>query len=99
VEQCPNGYPRLAAFLSSDENFRLYRRFDYLQARLLLNKQDELRELEIELDRLDKRDENGNPSRLRSRAKDEALSGMRKELIRETEQKFHEYGACLCNSD
>jgi hypothetical protein len=62
VEQCPAGYPRLAAFLSSDENFMLYRRFDYLQARLLLYKQDELRELEGELDHLDAIDENEDPS-------------------------------------
>jgi hypothetical protein len=31
--------PRLAALLDSDENFMLYRRFGYLQARLLLHKQ------------------------------------------------------------
>lgn len=53
VDNCPEGYPRLAAFLDSDENFMLYRRFGFLQTRLLLNKQAELREYEKELDRLD----------------------------------------------
>src|SRR5215469_11608832 len=39
VYSCPEGYPRLAAFLDSDENFMVYRRFGYLQSRLLLEKQ------------------------------------------------------------
>ena len=44
----------MAAFLASDDNFRIYRRFGYLQARLLLEKQDELRQLEEELAEMDK---------------------------------------------
>ena len=55
VPQMPDGYPRLAAFLDSDDNFMLYRRFGYLQSRLLLEKQDDLRLLEEELGRLDRR--------------------------------------------
>lgn len=47
--ECPRGYPRLAAFQDSDECFMLYRRFGYLQSRVLSDKQDELRELEEEL--------------------------------------------------
>jgi hypothetical protein len=38
VDQCLAGYPRLAAFLDSDENFMFYGRFGFLQARLLLYK-------------------------------------------------------------
>lgn len=34
----------------------MYRRFGYLQSRILLEKQDELRVLETELDELDKKD-------------------------------------------
>lgn len=43
----------MAAFQSSDEYFAVYRRFGYLQSRLLLDKQDQLRILENELDALD----------------------------------------------
>lgn len=92
VEHCPEGYPRLAALLDSDEKFMIYRRFGFLQARLLLNKQDELRELEKDLDRLDKVDERKDPSLLKSREKDDAANGRRKKLLYDIEEKFKEYG-------
>ncbi|KAF2162490.1 hypothetical protein M409DRAFT_27113 [Zasmidium cellare ATCC 36951] len=47
------GYPNLAAFHSNSENFMIYRRFGYLSARVLLEKQDQLRRLEEELDEFD----------------------------------------------
>ena len=56
VEEYPHGYPRQAAFADSDESFMLYRRFGYVHARLLLHRQDELRELEDELENMDKMD-------------------------------------------
>jgi hypothetical protein len=92
VESCPEGYPRLAALLDSDENFMLYRRFGFLQARLLLNKQDELRELEKDLDRMDKVDLKHDASLLKSREKDDAENGDRKKKLREIEEKYIEYG-------
>lgn len=95
MEQCPEGYPRLAALLDSDENFMLYRRFGFLQARILLNKQDELRELEKDLDRIDKVDHKKDPSLLKSREKDDAATGRRKKLLYEIEEKFKEYGNSL----
>lgn len=56
VQDCPDGYPRLGAFLDSDDNFMVYRRFGYLQSRLLLEKQEHLRQLEEELENLDMED-------------------------------------------
>ena len=50
----------LATFLDSDDCFMVYRRFGFLQSRLLLEKQEELRELEGKLDRLDKIEERKN---------------------------------------
>lgn len=88
VQDCREGYPLLAAYLDSDENFMLYRRFGYLQARLLLNKQDQLRALEEDLDKLDKYDEEGF---LRSRDKDEAANTERCQLLKDIEVKFKEY--------
>lgn len=49
VEDYASGYPKLAAFFDSDDQFSVYRRFGYLHSRLLLYKQDELRELEDRL--------------------------------------------------
>ncbi|KAF8856191.1 hypothetical protein BDZ45DRAFT_654497 [Acephala macrosclerotiorum] len=95
LEECPDGYPRLAAFLDCDENFMLYRRFGFLQSRLLLHKQDQLRELEKDLDRMDKYDQIENPSLLRSREKDDAVNGSREKLLCKVEDKFKEYAQLL----
>jgi hypothetical protein len=53
VNDHPRGYPNLAAFLDSDEGFTIYRRFGWIQSRLLLDKQEELRILEADLEKLD----------------------------------------------
>jgi len=95
VQEQPEGYPRLAALLDSDESFMLYRRFGYLQARLLLDRQDELRALELRLDRLDTTDANNKPdgpNMLRSRAYNAVTNPARKRLLDEIEAKFKDYG-------
>ncbi|KAH7412874.1 hypothetical protein BKA64DRAFT_740624 [Cadophora sp. MPI-SDFR-AT-0126] len=89
------GYPRLATVLISDEDLMLYRRFTYLQSRLLLHKQDELRVLEVELDQMDKFDKANNPLLLMSREFDDAQAGERKELLTRIETKFNEYSNLL----
>jgi len=53
VEDFPLGYPRQAAFQVSKPSFSIYRSFNYLHARVLLELQDELRCLEEELADLD----------------------------------------------
>jgi hypothetical protein len=93
VDACPEGYPRLAAFLGSAENAMLYRRFGFLQARVLLNKQDEIRELEADLDHMDSVDAVDSPNMLRSRENDDAANGERRIILRKIELKFKEYGA------
>ncbi|KAH8913089.1 hypothetical protein BR93DRAFT_131101 [Coniochaeta sp. PMI_546] len=47
------GYPGFAAYLSSDDDFFLLRRFDRLHSRVLLKLQDDLTVLEDNLDALD----------------------------------------------
>jgi len=54
-----------------------------------------LRELEKDLDRLDKVDQGKDPSLLKSREKDDATSGRRKKLLSESERKFTEYAQLL----
>jgi hypothetical protein len=51
-----------------------------------------LRELEKDLDRLDKVDQAKDPSLLKSREKDDAANGRRKKLLNDIEEKFKEYG-------
>lgn len=93
VLECPEGYPSVATFLDSDENFMLYRRFGYLQARLLLDKQDDLRRLEARLDKLDKRVAQGDcPEDLSTRDLEPEDASVRKKLMDEIEVRFCEYG-------
>lgn len=82
------GYPNFATFADSDESLGLYRRFGYLQARLLLEKQDELRCLEEELDSLDLSEQNSNPDSLFSR---ECQGNTRREFLSRIQARFIEY--------
>jgi hypothetical protein len=77
----------------------LYRRFGFLQARLLLYKQDELRRLEMELDNMDQTDAKENPIILQSRRKDDAEVGERKKLLQTIDLKLKEYGTLLLHAD
>ena len=101
VEDFPRGFPKLACFLDSDDAFMVYRRFGSVFSRLLLNKQDEIRTLEAELEAMDKTDRvSGNGNYLMSRTLDvdrehlpDAFNGRsRPQLIEELEKKAMEYG-------
>jgi hypothetical protein len=91
VERYLRGYPSLAAFLNSDDSFMLYRRFGFLQARLLLDSQDELRILEMELDKMDKRDHARDPVALQTRDLCEEDAKPRRELLQRIRTSFCEY--------
>ena len=99
MEDYPLGYPMVSCYLDSDEQFMIYRRFGTLHARLLLHAQDELRQMETQLLRMDKRDNMTEDGRdfLMSRENDDAREVMpgresRKQLIERTKQKTIEYG-------
>lgn len=90
VESFPRGYPSLAAFLSSDKEFTVFRCFSRLHTRVLLHKQDELAQLEKRLDELDEEDSRNNSYRLltnRHRGGDQD----RRVLLGEIERKLNEY--------
>ncbi|KAF7682149.1 hypothetical protein GT037_001125 [Alternaria burnsii] len=71
LEDYPEGYPRQAAFQSSEPSWSIYRGFNYLHSRVILELQDELRCLEKGLTDMDLIDsKNGNEKPLRSRSGD-----------------------------
>lgn len=71
----------------------LYRRFGYLQSRLLLDKQAELNDLEERLDRMDKEVASGpRHADLTTRYWREEDAAARKELMDDIEARFCEYG-------
>jgi hypothetical protein len=90
VDGFETGYPNIAAFTDSSECFMLYRRFGYLQSRLLFDRQDELQVLEEELDTFDKDHQKYIQSRRASPLSDEAQA--RKDLLDRLEVKFTSYG-------
>lgn len=76
----------------------IYRRFGYIHSRLLLNKQDELRELEDDLNDMDKRDERTTNGKryLASRELGEEREVSEREayisLLKSIEEKALQYG-------
>lgn len=72
----------------------IYRRFGHLQARILLNKQDELRQLWAQLKDLDEFFGIKYPSRLYCRERCDAECEDYKKLLTLIEQKYNEYGEC-----
>ncbi|KAL0263432.1 hypothetical protein SLS55_002412 [Diplodia seriata] len=96
IDYHPAGYPKLAAFINSDENFLMCRRYGLLHTRVMLYRQDELRELEAELLGLDAEDAEQNPQMLNSRARDDRRAGQqRRELILKIDEKLKEYDDCV----
>ena len=72
----------------------IYRRFGFLQQRILLHKQDELRAMEKQLDKIDEDDAlqgKYGESILSSRDKDDKTGGPRKQLIKDIQVAFKEY--------
>ncbi|KAL5317199.1 hypothetical protein ACEPPN_014294 [Leptodophora sp. 'Broadleaf-Isolate-01'] len=59
-QKVPDGFPRLAAFVSSDDDCQIYRGFKTCHNRIIYHCEVELTELEKQLHELDKRD-NDNP--------------------------------------
>ena len=99
VDDHPRGYPKLAAFMSSDDNFLVCRKYSFLRSRVLLYRQDELSKLEDTLVALDQEDaEMDEESRLAlmSRKTDEARNEdpqySRKTLIQKIDDKLKQYG-------
>ena len=91
LEDYPQGYPRLAAFLALDRDFTVFKRFDYLHMRSLLEQQDELAELQERLDRCD----NAEPIRLGLSSRRQDGNPERRELLRQVTVKLQEYDRCV----
>jgi hypothetical protein len=91
VDDHPNGYPRFAAFMNSDENFLMCRKYGFLHNRVLLYRQDELRALEQEMLALDKDTHKLDEKMLQCRTREERTSNERRDLINRIDDKLREY--------
>lgn len=92
VNDSPEGYPRLARFIAASEEHYVFRQFRYLQSRVLLYMQDELRSLETRLWRMDEYDMENRPDYLKSRESDDKYLGDRRKIIEEIHDKLSKYG-------
>ena len=91
MDQYPEGYGKLAAFIDCDPNFRIYRKFGWLHNRVLLHIQDELQSLEQELEIVDDWEaKSGDIVKLASRRSD--TNEVRKDVIIAIKAKLDEYG-------
>jgi hypothetical protein len=94
VNDYPLGYSRVAVYMNSDINRHLCRRFGIIRNRLILWSQDEVKELEEKLFKLDCEDNQGDKYSqysLRSRRYDRENEGPRNQLIKELQVKLKEY--------
>lgn len=82
------GYPRLSAYLNSDKDFVVFRRFGQVHTRLLLHKQSAISNLEERLNAIDEAEENAY--RLKSWNTDDNME--RKDVLAELEARILEYG-------
>lgn len=82
----------LARFTASAPQFYVFREFRYLQSRVLLHLQDEIRALETQLFRMDEKDRVNDPHNLECRELDDTLNGRRKIMIDRIQHKLVQYG-------
>ncbi|KAF2261111.1 hypothetical protein CC78DRAFT_471179, partial [Lojkania enalia] len=91
VESHRPGYPRLAAFLNSDRYFCAFKSFGRLHARVLLDKQDELIEIQEQLEEIDQAETTSYF--LHTRREDR--NSRRREILLQIGHKLIEYNALL----
>ena len=91
MDDYPEGYGKLAAFMDFEPNFQIYRKFGWLHNRVLLHIQDELQVLEQELEGIDNWEaESGDTVKLACRRSDN--NTIRSKVIETIKQKLDEYG-------
>ncbi|KAL8879785.1 MAG: hypothetical protein Q9198_002670 [Flavoplaca austrocitrina] len=93
IDDHPKGYPKLAAFMNSSDNFLMSRRFSFLHSRVLLHRQDELAEMEKALIAMDDEDQELDQLSLESRRRDDQRTEehSRKSLMTKIDNKLKDY--------
>ncbi|KAE9363026.1 hypothetical protein N431DRAFT_357224 [Stipitochalara longipes BDJ] len=100
VDDYPAGYPQLAAFIASHDNFCIFRKFDRASNRVLLHLQSEIAALNDSLDEMDKSD-NGSATayRLQSVRHEEGWDESQRRIIMQLQEKIPIYYDLLLKSN
>ncbi|KAE8444163.1 hypothetical protein EG329_000851 [Mollisiaceae sp. DMI_Dod_QoI] len=99
-DKYPNGWPRVAAFLESCDSFSIYRRFGQSHTRLLVTHQCNITDLEDQIQKLDKSDDEGGPDmqfRLKTRYHEDGFDTTKRDLLEKLEKELIAYDALLLN--
>jgi len=91
----PAGYPQLAAFLHSHDNFGIFRRFGLAHSRVLVQLQGEIELLQQKLAMLDESDASPgsrNTWRLRAASYEDGWDSAQRDLLKELQEKLIAYG-------
>ncbi|KAE9365460.1 hypothetical protein N431DRAFT_353909, partial [Stipitochalara longipes BDJ] len=88
------GWPRVAAFLNSDDNFAVFRGFSHVHSRILLMLQVEITKLESKLSELDRHDDASEAThyRLKSTRHEEGWDTAQNDLLEKLRMKVLDYG-------
>jgi hypothetical protein len=92
------GYRGFCEFVDSDHDFFVLRRFGSLSVRVLLALQDELCELELQLQILERRLSDPTAEDVHNGSFREETSECRLSLIREIDKKLRAYSKCTRSS-
>lgn len=95
VEDFPDGWPRLAAFMESSESFGIYRMFGVPHARLLVIHMSNIEEIWTELLEMDRKDAAGGANtnwRLKNRFHEDGLDTSKIVLQQRLEAEILAYG-------
>lgn len=99
VRDYPDGYPQLSAWINTDDNFRVYRRYGELRNRILLHYQLKLAKLEERLEQMDWGDKSSSDDRdnyrLSSLEYDQERDNRRQGLVEEIEIALEKYGRLM----
>jgi hypothetical protein len=95
AEEYPKGWPQLAAFLNSKDNFAIFRRFRLIHCRVLLHLQAEITILEqklINLDLSDSLEGSSTKWRLLTAEFQDGWDPAQQNILRQLQQKLSIYG-------
>jgi hypothetical protein len=98
VEKYPPGWPQLAAFLHSEDNFAIFRRFGMVHCRVLVQLQAEIQQLERKLSDLDRSDAAANsPNSWRLQMVDfeDSSDSSQRDLLKQLQEKILVYGESI----
>ncbi|KAH9203508.1 hypothetical protein DL95DRAFT_418982 [Leptodontidium sp. 2 PMI_412] len=100
IEDYQEGWPQLAAFLHSEDNFAIFRRFGVLHCRLLVQLQAEIQHLEqrlVDLDRSDAAPGSQHSRRLQMSDFEEGSDPAQRDLLKTLQEKVLVYDQLLLN--